>query len=276
MIALLDEQKQAIIQHAVTCGVDADTPLRSTGLPWISRMPSHWQLLRIGQLGKVGNGSTPWRGNPAYWRNGAYPWLNSSQVNRGFVDSADQFVTDLALRECHLPRVPAHSVLVAITGQGKTRGMAAVLGIEATINQHLAYIACRPSLTSAAFLQLVLSAAYPELRALSDDSGSTKSALTCDDLKRFKIPVPPVEEQQRLLDKTQALTRDMEASVSKLEREVGLLLEYRVRLVADVVTGQLDVRDAARQLPDAPTGDAATEPDDDLDEPELDDEATPA
>ncbi len=265
VIALLNEQKQAIIHGAITSGLNADATRRETGIPWISRVPSHWQVLRIGQLGKVGNGSTPSRGNPSYWSGGCYPWLNSSQVNRGFIESADQFVTDLARRECHLPTVPAGSVLVAITGQGKTRGMAAVLGIEATINQHVAYIACSRSPVSAEFLQLVLTAAYPELRALSDDSGSTKGALTCDDLKRFKIPIPPPDEQQQLLNRTRALTRDLSASTSKLGREVELMLEYRIRLASDVVTGKVDVRAAAAHLSAVDSGELELNSVDDTD-----------
>ena len=99
-------------------------------------------------------------------------------MNRGLIDSADQFVTAAALRECHLPRVPAGSVLVAITGQGKTRGTAAVLAVEATINQHIAFITPVKTVVSPEFLQLAFVAAYQTLRALSQDSGSTKGALT--------------------------------------------------------------------------------------------------
>ncbi|MCY2924699.1 MAG: restriction endonuclease subunit S, partial [Planctomycetota bacterium] len=100
----------------------------------------------------------------------------------------------------HLPKVPSGSVLVAITGQGKTRGTSAVLGMEATINQHIAFIMPRVLVASPEFIHLALTAAYLQLRALSEDSGSTKGAITCEDLKRFKIPMPPVPEQEALLN----------------------------------------------------------------------------
>jgi type I restriction enzyme S subunit len=252
LIALLNEQKQAIIHRAVTRGLEPNVPLKPSGIPWLGDIPQHWELWRISRFAKVGNGSTPSRARPAYWQGGNYPWLNSSQVNRGFIDSADQFVTNAALRECHLPRVPVGSVLVAITGQGKTRGTSAVLGIEATINQHIAFIAPRVPVVVPEFLHLTLIGAYSTLRALSDDSGSTKGALTCEDLKRFKIALPPVSEQERVVKEIRVATQDVVAAISRTERKIGLLQEYRTRLIADVVTGKMDVREAASQLPATP------------------------
>ncbi len=249
VIALLNEQKQAIIHCAVTRGLDPSVPLKPSGIPWLGDIPQHWELWRISRFARVGNGSTPSRANPSYWHGGTYPWLNSSQVNRVHIGSADQFVTTVALRECHLPKVPAGSVLVAITGQGKTRGMSAVLEIEATINQHIAFITPRIPVASAAYIHLAVTAAYLQLRAASDDSGSTKGAITCEELKRFKLPMPPRAEQDELLRRIQTETRELNTAASRLEREIDLLREYRTRLVADVVTGKLDVREAAAQLP---------------------------
>jgi len=250
VIALLNEQKQVIIHRAVTRGLDPNVRLKPSGITWLGEIPDHWELWRISRLAKVGNGSTPSRAKPIYWRCGSYPWLNSANVNRGFIDSADQFVTKIALQECHLPRVPAGSVLMAITGQGKTRGTAAVLGIEATINQHIAFITPRLSIVTPEFLHLALTAAYYTLRALSEDSGSTKGALTCEDLKRFKIAIPPLWEQAALAGYIQSATHALMTTISRTEREIELLREYRTRLIADVVTGKLDVRDAAARLPD--------------------------
>jgi len=250
VIALLNEQKQAIIHRAVTRGLEPNVRLKSSSIPWLGEIPEHWELWRISRLAKVGNGSTPSRAKPFYWHGGSYPWLNSANVNRGFIDSADQFVTKTALQECHLPRVPAGSVLIAITGQGKTRGTVAVLGIEATINQHIAFITPRLSIVTPDFLHLVLTAAYYTLRALSEDSGSTKGALTCEDLKRFKIAIPPRSEQAALVEYIQKATHALRTTISRTEREIDLLREYRTRLIADVVTGKLDVREAAARLPD--------------------------
>lgn len=260
VIALLTEQGQIIIRRAVTRGLDPDAPLRPTGLPWLDEVPQHWKIWRISRFARVGNGSTPSRAKPDYWNGGMYPRLNSSQVNRPFIDSADQFVTRTALRECHLPRVPAGSLLVAITGQGKTRSMSAILGVEATINQHIAYITPRLPIASAEFIHLALTAAYRQLRAASEDAGSTKGAITCKDSKRFKIAVPPAAEQEQMVQHSQSVTNDLTLAAHRLEREIELLVEYRTRLTADVVTGKLDVREAVKHVPEVVAIDTADDP----------------
>jgi type I restriction enzyme S subunit len=136
--------------------------------------------------------------------------------------------------------------------------MSAILAIEATINQHLAFISPRVPVASAEFINLALTAAYQVLRALSEDAGSTKGALTCEDLKRFKIAIPPATEQKQLLGFIQSETQTLAITANRLEREISLLREYRTRLIADVVTGKLDVREAAARLPE-PEAEAAPE-----------------
>ena len=250
LITLLEEQKQALIHQAVTRGLDPTVRLRPSAVRWLGDIPEHWEIWQIGHLGQVGNGSTPSRSNMGYWDGGTYPWFNSSSVNHSPITQADQFVTDLALRECHLPRVQAGSVLVAITGQGKTRGISAALDTEATINQHVAYVTPRTDVIGAEYLQLALSAAYRELRAISDDSGSTKGALTCWDISHFRVPLPPRTEQAEITLATRQATKTLESTSAKAAQEVMLAREYRTRLIADVVTGKFDVREAAARLPD--------------------------
>ena len=256
LIKLLEEQKQAIIHQAVTGKVDIRTgqphpAYKPSAVRWLgNNIPEHWEVWQIGHLGRVGNGSTPSRGNMGYWDGGTYPWLNSSSVNHSPIMQADQFVTDLALRECHLPQIQPGSVLVAITGQGKTRGTSAVLDTEATINQHVACVTTRNDVIGAEYLQLALLAAYRELRAISDDSGSTKGALTCWDISHFRVPLPPRAEQAEIVLATRQATKTLESASGKAAQEVMLAREYRIRLIADVVTGKLDVREAASRLPE--------------------------
>lgn len=250
LIRLLEEQKQVIVNQAVTRGLDVNASLKESGVLWLREIPTHWSVWPIGRLARVGNGSTPARSNPQYWDAGHFPWLNSSSVNQGIVTAAGQFVTATALSECHLPIVPPGSVLIAITGQGKTRGTAAVLELEATINQHIAFLTPNTRTIRAPFLKATLDAAYAELRRISDDSGSTKGALTCGDLKAFRVPVPPLAEQQQILDFVHHETQQMDAAIVRAAHEIDLLREFRTRLTSDVVTGQVDVREIAASLPD--------------------------
>ena len=250
LVRLLEEQKQVIVHRSVTRGLDANVQLKPSGVEWLGDVPHRWRIWQLGHFSRIGNGSTPSRGNADYWSAGFYPWLNSSRVNRSPITTANQFVTDRALKECHLPIVTPGSLLIAITGQGKTRGTSAILGMEATINQHIAYITPRAGFVVPDFLHSVLIGAYLELRRISDDSGSTKGALTCDAVSHFKIPIPPLDEQHQIVTHILKETRTANAAISQAERETGLLREYRTRLFSDVVTGKLDVREAATHLPD--------------------------
>jgi type I restriction enzyme S subunit len=243
LIGLLKEQKQAIINRAVTRGLNPGVRLKPSGVPWLGDIPEHWEVWKIGLFAKIGNGSTPSRSNLSYWKDGSYPWLNSSCVNNRIVLSNDQFVTQKALNECHLPIVPANSILIGITGQGKTRGMAALLGMECTINQHLAYITIKKSFMSPNFLHWAIQSGYNELRTISEGTGSTKGALTCNDVGKFKIPVPPLLEQSKIVRFLENKEIEIDNAIVRAEKEIELIQEYRTRLIADVVTGKVDVRD---------------------------------
>jgi type I restriction enzyme, S subunit len=245
LLDLLAEKRKAIIATAVTRGLDPKVKLRDSGVPWLGEIPAHWELWKVGHLAKVGNGSTPERDKAAYWSEGSFPWLNSSVVNQDEVTSSDQLVTEVALRECHLPRLQPGTVLVAITGQGKTRGQAVVLLIEATINQHMAFVAPNPELVDTWFLRWSFYRAYDYLRSISDDAGGTKGALTCEDVAGLRIPVPPPDEQRAIVEHIARVTAKLDAVRAATERTIALLKERRSALIAAAVTGQLDVGAAA-------------------------------
>ena len=182
----------------------------------------------------------------AYWTGGTIPWLNSSGVvNQSEVTGTDQFVTAYAVQECHLPLVKAGSVLIAITGQGETRGRAVVLSIDSTINQHLAFIQPERSRLRPWFLRWTLFAAYDFLRSISDDAGGTKGALTCEEVANLRVPIPPSDEQAAILDHIAAFTGRFDLLQSTAERTIAIIKERRATLIAAAVTGQLDVGSAS-------------------------------
>ena len=238
---LLAEKHQSLITRAVTRGLDSSAPLRDSGIPWLGEVPAHWEIWKIGHTASVGNGSTPSRSNPAYWSDGTIPWLNSSVVNQYEVTSADQFVTETAVRECHLPLVRSGSVLVAITGQGKTRGQAVVLSRDATINQHLAYVSPDPSRLEPWFLRWTLLSAYEFLRSISDDAGGTKGALTCEEVANIRVPIPPIGEQRAIAASVAKGTATLEKLRTAIESTSALLKERRATLIAAAVTGRIDI-----------------------------------
>lgn len=239
MLALLEEKRAALISRIVTRGLDPNAPLKPSGHEWLGEIPAHWEMQPIKYLAVIGNGSTPSVENADYWDDEGYPWLNSSVVNVSPVTTASRFVTDTALQECHLPKIQPPAVLVGITGQGKTRGMASVLGVEATINQHLAFIKPRSPKLDTEYLRYLLGHAYKFLRSDSDGAGSTKGAITCEQLANMKIPVPSSSEQ---IDICIRIKQSLEVSkplCSQIQRSLDLLIERRSALITAAVTGQI-------------------------------------
>lgn len=200
---------------------------------------------KLGRTARIGNGSTPRRENREYWDGGDVPWLNSSVVNQERVGSAAEFVTAAALAECHLPIVPPGSVLVGLTGQGKTRGMATILDVEATVNQHLAYVTPDRDRWCPDYLLWLLAAAYDDLRSTSEENGSTKGGLTCEALKQLRVAIPPIDEQQRLAFHLDEQTAKIDRLIAETERFIDLSRERRSALITAAVTGQIDVREEA-------------------------------
>lgn len=224
----------------MTHGLRPYPEYKDSGRPWLEAIPSHWAMSRIKRFARVGNGSTPSRGKPEYWTENGLPWLNSGSVHQGKITRASRFVTSRALAECHLPQLEPGTVLVAITGQGKTRGTPGVLMIPATINQHMAYIAPRDGVVTGNFLRYSLVAAYAQLRAISDDAGGTKGALTCEDVRRFDVAVPPIEEQLTIaecLDQHEHIVRRF---IRNRRHLIEVLNEQKHAIIDRAVTRGID------------------------------------
>jgi len=196
VIAAAREVKRSLMRRLFTYGPYADPlPTRETE---IGEVPEHWKIVQLGDLARIGNGSTPKRDNPSYWENGDIPWLTSTKVHESVITHADEFVTATAKAECHLPLVSKGSLVVAITGQGKTLGNAALVTFDTCINQHLAYIEFKDKNVLPEFMLLFLQGRYQHLRQIGQSGGSTKGALTCGFLKGYAVPVPPTDEQRQI------------------------------------------------------------------------------
>lgn len=242
LIELLKEKRQVVISHAVTKGLDPSVPMKDSGVEWLGEVPAQWEVSPLKFLARVGNGSTPNRDNPHYWAEDGFPWLNSSVVNQAEVSEAERFVTPTALKECHLPIIHPPALLVGITGQGKTRGMATPLTFTATVNQHLAYIKPDQDRLGVDFLLRVFEAAYDHLRIESEGAGSTKGAITCGQLGAWYIPVPALEEQDEIVTFLDAELNKLDGLIAVAESGIALLQERRSALISAAVTGQIDVR----------------------------------
>ena len=242
LISLLKEKRQALITHAVTKGLNPNVEMKDSEVDWIGEMPEHWVISRLGHFASIENGTTPSRDNELFWREGTIPWLGSGEVNQIHVTVAQEFITETALRSCSLRLLPIGTVIVGMIGQGKTRGMAAILGIEATINQNLAAICVGPKLR-ATFLLHLFHASYEWIREAG--RGSNQSALNCEILGEFSIALPPLAEQDEIIEVISLRNFRIDLLLDKTKRSIVLLKERRSALISAAVTGKIDVRGLA-------------------------------
>lgn len=233
LVATTRELKQSAMRQLFTHGLRREK-LHDTE---IGSMPSSWQPVALGSLGRIGNGSTPLKTNPAYWTGGAIPWLTSAKVYDVTVTKADQFVTPLAVAECHLPHVKPGSVLIAITGQGKTLGHAAVTAIETCVSQHIAFLMFDDDSNNPHFFRLFLESRYAQLRGVALGGGSTKGALTCGFLKSYLAPHPKRDEQ----DEIASALMTIESKISVHERKRAALSDLFQTLLHQLMTAQIRV-----------------------------------
>jgi type I restriction enzyme S subunit len=194
--------------------IDRTTELRR-GVARDTRRTPQWPKVPLRQVATVQNGTTPSRTRSDYWAGGTVPWLPTGKVHEREIWTADEHITTKALEQCSLRVVPAGSVLVAMIGQGKTRGAAAFLQTDATINQNFAAVTPAPDLNGR-FLFHMLDASYDALRHASQ--GSSQGALNCRLVGDFLVPLPPREQQDDLARHFDAIGMALTRAEEQMQR----------------------------------------------------------
>ena len=197
-------------------------------------LPQGWEWVPVDTLAHVGTGTTPSRDNNAYFSTSGIPWISSGETGRSLITKAEQFVTVRALSETSLTLYPVGTLIVAMYGQGKTRGQVAELGIEATTNQACAAIVLvEPSESHRQFIKLVFEKSYDEIRSLS--AGGAQPNLNVGKVKQTPIPLPPLAEQSRIVarvEKLRQLCSDLRQRLTASRTTQGHLAEALVENLA--------------------------------------------
>jgi type I restriction enzyme S subunit len=161
-------------------------------------LPQGWEWVTIDTLASVGTGTTPSRDNTAFFDDGAIPWVTSGETGQPFIRQTEQHVTEAALAQTSLTIYPVGTLVVAMYGQGKTRGQVSELCIPATTNQACAAIVLVESSTAHKdYVKLVFEKSYDEIRELS--AGGAQPNLNVGKVKATLIPLPPLDEQNRIV-----------------------------------------------------------------------------
>lgn len=241
LIKLLTEQKLRIIDHAVTRGLDASVALKPSGIEWLGEMPEHWDASRLKYcVSRIHAGGTPDTGVDGYWSDSSdgIPWLLIADVTRADrVVNSTKRLTQAGLESKRLAVVPAGAVLYTMYA---SIGKAAILEIDSAINQAILGLEPKSNLLEAEFLFFWLRSLERHIKNLA--STSTQANLNAAKVKALPMFLPPVEEQKLICDWIKSECRIFDDAIARTEEEIKLIREYRDRLIADVVTGQVDVR----------------------------------
>ena len=258
LIGLLNEQKQAIIHRAVTRGLHPDVPLKPSGIPWLGDIPKHWEVRKIKSLVSTYGGMTPSKGEAEYWK-GTIPWVSPKDMKvREIRDSQDHISTS-ALRQTGIALIQPPAVLIVVRGMILARTFpTAITAVPVTINQDMKALVPKPGLSAEYFVSL-LTGIQRDLLLLIEIAGHGTCCLRTDAWGSFMIPLPPLSEQNEIELHLKERLSIQNTAIARTEREIALMQEYRTRLTADLVTGKLDVREAAAKLPEPPAA-AAAEP----------------
>jgi type I restriction enzyme S subunit len=261
-IALLNEQRQAILHRAVTRGLDPSIPLKPSGIPWLGDIPRHWDTPLFGRLlTRVEQG---WSPVAAEGELALEQWavLTLSAVRRGMFNPFAIKPLSLTAKIPKGIEVGDGDVLLTRSNtRDRVGDVCIVRGARAkTILCDLIYrLQVRAGAIVPEFLvyQLLSRVGRGQIERDARGSSGTMPKISQGHIKAWRTLLPPMDEQRRIVEGIDADIAPVNAAVSRLEREIDLLREYRTRLVADVVTGKFDVRKAAARLPDEAPLDSA-------------------
>lgn len=203
-------------------------------------LPNKWIKCFIGNIGVVSNGSTPSRKRSDFW-NGTINWVSSGEVQNNIVQSTREKITPLGYKNSSVKLLPKNTLLLAMIGEGKTRGQSSILSIESTINQNIAAVEINNDFILSEYLFIWFRFRYEKNRTVG--SGSGPQALNCERVRELLFYYPPLEEQKEIVRRVEELFKfadQIEARYNKAKEYVDKLTQS---ILAKVFRGELVPQD---------------------------------
>ncbi len=201
-------------------------------------MRKGWELKKIGDVCNLSTGGTPSRGKPQYFANGKIKWLVSGDIHKGEIFDCEGRITEEGMQNSNAKFLPIDSVLIALNGQGITRGTVALLRTKATCNQSLVSIHSKnPKDLLPEYVYCNLKGRYEEIRKLTGDDGNDRRGLNMPLIRSIEIPIAPLPEQKRIvaiLDEAFAAIDQAKANAQKnLQNAKELFESYLQNVFAE-------------------------------------------
>lgn len=221
---------------------------RDSGVEWVGALPGHWGRVSLRWITLMYSGGTPSKKIEEYWENGTVPWLNSGAVNQSLITEASTYITADAFKNSSAKWIPKNALVMALAGQGKTKGMVALLGIDTTCNQSMAAIVPKV-LSDARYLFWWLHSNYQNIRNMS--GGDNRDGLNLELIGDIQCPIPTDGEKEKIANFLDHETAKIDTLIEKQQQLIKLLKEKRQAVISHAVTKGLN--------PDAPMKDSGVE-----------------
>ncbi|CZO83617.1 restriction endonuclease subunit S [Legionella pneumophila] len=243
LIALLKEQKQNIINEAVTKGINPDVNMKDSGVDWLGEIPEHWEIRKLKYVAtKFGSGVTP-KGGATVYQDSGIPFLRSQNIHfEGIKLENVAYISNDVHKRMSSSHVKPNDVLLNITGASIGRTCYVPSNLEqANVNQHVCIIRPIQKKVSSQYLAFYLSIPLIQRKILEEQNGASREGLTLSSIKRLNVILPTFNEQMDILNYISTETSVINKTIKKAELEIELIQEFRTRLISDVVTGKIDV-----------------------------------
>lgn len=208
----------------------------------LPQLPEGWVWAKLKQLTTIGTGVTPLKSKSNYYTNGNIPWVTSGALNEELVGEASHYITELAVQECRLKLYPIGTLLVAMYGEGKTRGKCSELTIPATINQAIAALVFYNSAIKVKdYIKSYLLSSYDDMRRQA--AGGVQPNLNLQIIGNLDIPLPPFSEQIFINEKLEDSINLIENQSSSLKASLTLLNTQKRNILTAAFKGELVPQD---------------------------------
>ncbi|WP_436757944.1 restriction endonuclease subunit S [Streptosporangium sp. V21-05] len=242
LIEMLRERRFAVRVNVALQGAAPSAQVEST-LPWAQRLPVGWRVVPLTSVARLESGHTPSRSREDWWQDCYIPWVSLHDVGtmRGvkYLERTAQEISEAGMANSSARLLPAHTVVLS---RDATVGRTAIMSVPMATSQHFAAWVCGPLLDPEYLWVLFTDAMQPFFDSFQN--GSTIRTIGMGDLKAFRIPLPPLDEQRRIVAHLDEETAKIDALIAESERLVELARERRAALITAAVTGQIDVRGA--------------------------------
>lgn len=210
---------------------------KDSGVEWVDTLPAHWGKVALKWVSKIFAGGTPDKTKAYYWENGSIPWLNSGAVNQVLITEPSNFITTEAFNTSSARWIDPGSLVIALAGQGKTKGMVAQLAIRTTCNQSMAAITPAENLKPR-YLFWWISSNYQNIRNMA--GGDLRDGLNLELIGDIPALIPSEEEQTQIARFLDHETARIDALIKEQLRLIELIKEKRQSVISHAVTKGLD------------------------------------